>query len=128
MLMYRIHRGRIRGTHVRSCFALTTFRVSYFYAVASSLDPATNLITFAAAALLAQLPTVLRLWLQPAPDGRAFVPSPQRASLLKVLMVLPVQKSHLRESGLGKLVVALSAHPGETRDNQELSKQARRAG
>lgn len=74
-----------------------------------------------------QLPTVLRLWLQPAPDGRAFLPFPQRASLLKVLMVLPVQKSHLRESGLGKLVVAMSAHPGETRDNQELSKQARRA-
>ena len=41
-------------------------------------------------------------------------------------MVLPVQKSHLRESGLGKLVVAMAADPGETRDNRELIKQARR--
>lgn len=72
-----------------------------------------------------QLPMVLRLWLQPAPDGRALLPSPQRASLLKVLMVLPVQKSHLRESGIGKLVVAMAAHPEETRDNRELIKQAR---
>lgn len=72
-----------------------------------------------------QLPSVLRSWLQPAQDGRAFLPSSQRASLLKVLMVLPVQKSHLRESGIGKLVVAMAADPEETRDNRELIKQAR---
>lgn len=58
-------------------------------------------------------------------DGQAFLPSPQRASLLKVLMVLPVQKSHLRESGIGKLVVTMAADPRETRDNRELIKQAR---
>ncbi|CAN0438402.1 unnamed protein product, partial [Ectocarpus sp. 13 AM-2016] len=74
---------------------------------------------------LSQLPTVLRLWLDVAPDGGPFLPPPQRASLLKVLMVLPVQKSHLRESGIGKLVVAMAADPGETRDNRELIKQAR---
>lgn len=43
-------------------------------------------------------------------------------------MVLPVQKSHLRESGIGKLVVAMAADPGETRDNRELIKQARSKG
>lgn len=43
-------------------------------------------------------------------------------------MVLPVQKSHLRESGIGKLVVAMAADPGETRDNRELIKQARISG
>ncbi|CAN0118751.1 unnamed protein product, partial [Ectocarpus sp. 13 AM-2016] len=75
--------------------------------------------------LSTQLPTVLRLWLEVAPDGGPFLPPPQRASLLKVLMVLPVQKSHLRESGIGKLVVAMAADPGETRDNRELIKQAR---
>ncbi|CAN0488775.1 unnamed protein product, partial [Ectocarpus sp. 12 AP-2014] len=63
------------------------------------------------------------LWLEVAPDGGPFLPPPQRASLLKVLMVLPVQKSHLRESGIGKLVVAMAADPGETRDNRELIKQ-----
>ncbi|CBJ25503.1 conserved unknown protein [Ectocarpus siliculosus] len=73
--------------------------------------------------LSSQLPTVLRLWLEVAPDGGPFLPPPQRASLLKVLMVLPVQKSHLRESGIGKLVVAMAADPGETRDNRELIKQ-----
>lgn len=41
-------------------------------------------------------------------------------------MVLPVQKSHLRESGIGKLVVAMAADPAETRDNRELIKQARK--
>lgn len=39
--------------------------------------------------------------------------------------MLPVQKSHLRESGIGKLVVAMAADPGETRDNRELIKQVR---
>lgn len=111
------------------CLKFSRLLLCFSAAVAScfSLYPDHHVayLPFAAAALLSQLPTVLRLWLQPAPDGRAFLPSPQRASLLKVLMVLPVQKSHLRESGLGKLVVAMSAHPGETRDNQELSKQAR---
>lgn len=72
-----------------------------------------------------QLPTVLREWLEPVHDGQAFLPSPQRASLFKVLMMLPVQKSHLRESGIGKLVVTMAADPRETRDNRELIKQAR---
>lgn len=39
-------------------------------------------------------------------------------------MALPVQKSHLRESGIGKLVVAMAADARETRDNRELIKQA----
>lgn len=72
-----------------------------------------------------QLLPVLRLWLEPAADDRAFLPPTQRASLLKVLMALPVQKSHLKESGLGKLAVAMAADPEETRDNRELIKQVR---
>ncbi|CAN0479899.1 unnamed protein product, partial [Scytosiphon promiscuus] len=57
------------------------------------------------------------------PDGGPFLPSPERASLLKVLMALPVQKSHLRESGIGKLMVAMAADPRETEENRELIEQ-----
>lgn len=73
-----------------------------------------------------QLLPVLRPWLEPAADDRAFLSPPQRASLLKVLMALPVQKSHLKESGLGKLAVAMAADPEETGDNRELIKQVSR--
>lgn len=40
-------------------------------------------------------------------------------------MALPVQKTHLKESGLGKLAVSMAADPAETRENQELVKQVR---
>lgn len=73
-----------------------------------------------------QLPNVLRLWLGPTADGQAFLPPRLRASLLKVLMALPVQKAHLRDSGIGKLVVAMAADPEETEENRELIKQVGR--
>ena len=37
-----------------------------------------------------------------------------------------MQKNHLKESGVGKLVVAMAADPNETQENRELIKQVGR--
>lgn len=70
-----------------------------------------------------QLLPVLQLWLEPTADGVAFLPSSLRKSLFKVLMALPVQKVHLKETGFGRFAVTMAADPRETRENRELLTQ-----
>lgn len=70
-----------------------------------------------------QILQVLHLWLEPSASGRAFLPSGHRTTLLKVLLALPVQKVHLRRSGMGKLAVAMARDHAESGENRMLLRQ-----
>ncbi|KAM0684110.1 Transcription factor iws1 [Mitosporidium daphniae] len=62
----------------------------------------------------------IRLWLEPYPDGS--LPSIDvRKSILHILAQLPIEKIHLKESGLGKVVMYLYKSPDETRENKKLA-------
>ncbi|KAL6057388.1 Transcription factor iws1 [Balamuthia mandrillaris] len=65
---------------------------------------------------------VLRRWLEPLPDGS--LPSLNiRKELLGLLGMLPLDKEHLKDSGLGKVVMFLWKSPKETKENKKLAQE-----
>eukprot|EP01098_Paradermamoeba_levis_P009445 TRINITY_DN3935_c0_g1_i1.p1 TRINITY_DN3935_c0_g1~~TRINITY_DN3935_c0_g1_i1.p1 ORF type:complete len:139 (+),score=37.64 TRINITY_DN3935_c0_g1_i1:200-616(+) len=61
----------------------------------------------------------LRRWLDPLPDG-ALPNYNIREGILSVLPKLPIEVSHLRESGIGKAVMLLSKSPYESQQTKKL--------
>jgi transcription factor SPN1 len=59
----------------------------------------------------------LTKWIKPFPDNS--LPSINvRTALYKVLAELPVDRDHLKESGMGKVVMGLWQHKKETKENK----------
>ena len=68
--------------------------------------------------------TTLRIWLEPLPDNS--LPSLQvRTTILQLLPLLPInpQRDELKKSGLGKVIMFLAHHPGETIANKKMATQ-----
>jgi transcription factor SPN1 len=64
----------------------------------------------------------IKSWLSPLPDGS--LPSLKvREQLLRMLLILPVEREDLTESKVGHIVMFLLKHPEETRANRELCEQ-----
>lgn len=68
--------------------------------------------------------TTLRIWLEPLPDNS--LPSLQvRTTILQLLPLLPInpQRDELKRSGLGKVIMFLAHHLGETTANKKIATQ-----
>lgn len=63
----------------------------------------------------------IRSWLEPLPN-RCLPAVHLRKALLEVLRTLPVETDHLRESGLGRIVIFFARRSQETPDIQRLAK------
>jgi transcription factor SPN1 len=64
----------------------------------------------------------IRVWLEPFPDG--VLPSVDiRTFILESLQSFPVDKIHLKESRLGRVVMYLYKNPRETKGNRKLAHQ-----
>lgn len=63
----------------------------------------------------------IRSWLEPLPN-RCLPAVHLRKALLEALRTLPVETDHLRESGLGRIVIFFARRPQETPDIQRLAK------
>lgn len=65
---------------------------------------------------------VVRRWLEPLPDNS--LPNNKiKKGLLEVLKILNVEKSHLTESGIGKIVHFYMISPEETKEIKNLAKE-----
>jgi hypothetical protein len=61
----------------------------------------------------------IKSWLSPLPDGS--LPSLKvREQLLRMLLILPVEREDLTDSKIGHIVMFLLKHPEETRANRDL--------
>lgn len=64
----------------------------------------------------------MKRWMQPYADGS--LPNMKvRKAMIDCLMKLPVEKEHLRRSGMGKVVIALMKHPQEVDSNRQTLRQ-----
>jgi len=62
----------------------------------------------------------IRCWLEPLPDGS--LPNINiRQGLLASLLRMPIENSHLKDSGIGKVVMFLWKHPNETKPNKKIA-------
>lgn len=65
---------------------------------------------------------MLKQWLEPLPDGS--LPNFNiRRDILGILGKLPISSDHLRESGLGKVVMFLYKSPKETKENKAIAQE-----
>jgi len=64
--------------------------------------------------------SALKAWLEPLPDG-SLPPLRVRTGVIRVLLVLPARKEHVRASGgLALHLVRLARHPNESEENKVL--------
>ncbi len=62
---------------------------------------------------------IIKDWLTPLPDG-SLVSEGTRTALYKVLAQLPLLEDDVKESGIGRVVLAHQRHPNETDANKKL--------
>lgn len=72
-----------------------------------------------------QVLTALRLCLSPVGERKSLLPPAERAVALKLLLLLPVNKSDLKDSELGRLIMSMSQDTEETTENRELLRRVR---
>ena len=66
--------------------------------------------------------SAVRLWMEPLPNRS--LPAPHlRKSLLELLRELPIETDHLRESGIGRIVMFFGQRPKESPDIQRLARE-----
>lgn len=66
--------------------------------------------------------SAVRLWMEPLPNRS--LPAPHlRRSLLELLRDLPIETDHLRESGIGRIVMFFAQRPKESPDIQRLARE-----
>lgn len=66
--------------------------------------------------------SAIRLWLEPLPN-RILPADRLRKSLLDVLKLMPIETDHLRESGIGRIVMFFARRAQETPEIQRLAKE-----